>query len=75
MIPIPLEIRQALLEADAQQKQAYAMLRGFMLGSAEVDKAKEYSITKDFSALIPQAPEIPNNTPSESNGSTDLNTK
>jgi hypothetical protein len=75
MIPIPLEIKQALLEADVQQKQAYAMLRGFMLGSAEVDKAKEYSITKDFSALTPQAPEIPNNTPSESNGSTDLNTK
>jgi len=75
MIAIPLEITQALLEADAQQKQAYAMLRGFMLGSAEVDKSKEYSLTKDFSALTPQISEIPSEIPSENNGSTDLNTK
>lgn len=71
MIQLPLEIKQALTDAEAQQQKALAMLRGFMLGSAEVDKAKEYSITKDFSALTPQVSEIPN----ESNGSTDLNSK
>jgi hypothetical protein len=71
MIHLPLEIKQALTDAEAQQQKALAMLRGFMLGSAEVDKAKEYSITKDFSALTPQVSEIP----SENNGNTDSDTK